>query len=428
MPAFFDSLASFGESPALVDRASGVVIPYSGLLDVLRKHEPADSGKPTLLSGSPDLPTALRLLAVLAAGRVVAPLSPRLPATEVRRRGERISLRIEPGNAATILFTSGSSGTAKAVWHDLESHVRSAKAASSRIPLGPGCGWVLSLPFHHVSGLAILIRCLFSGAAVVFPDRNQPLIQQLNDPLASHASLVAVQLQRLVESKAQGASLQAVLCGGGPFSEPLVRCAINSGIPLHLTYGMTEAASQITTSQRLTHLQDLLHVGHALPGSEVALSATGEILVKSPSLARLILRGQREWLHPCDADGWFPTGDAGVFAPGGELVVLGRCDRMLISSGENIHPECIEQLLSGVEKIRRAVVVAVPDKKYGQRPAAFISGDVEVSTLREFLSASLESFAVPDHFYPWPDGVPADTEKIDYKYFEALAVGQIGGM
>ncbi len=422
MTSLFENLGSYGNAPALVDLGSGESISHARLRDELRVHEPADSGKPVILSGAPEVGAALRLLAVLASGRLVVPTSLKLPAAEVRRRGAQIAGpgAALPMQAGTILFTSGSSGRPKAVFHNLCAHEANARAAAERIPLGVGCGWLLNLPMHHVSGLAVLVRCLLSGATVVFPDRSRPLAEALGHPAVTHVSVVAVQLQRLLEGGGRFPQLQAVLGGGGPFSSALVDRALGAGVPLHLTYGMTETASQIATTERLESMPERVHAGHPLSGTDVRLSDRGEIFVKSPGMAQMILE-TTEWHSPIDADGWFGTGDIGAFASSGGLCITGRMDRMLVSGGENIHPEAIECLLAEVPGVRRAAVVAIDHSEFGQRPVAFIDGAVEEGVLRDHLGGRLERFAIPDRFFPWPDEIVADAAKIDYPALTAIA-------
>jgi O-succinylbenzoic acid--CoA ligase len=319
-----------------------------------------------------------------------------------------------------VLFTSGSSGSPRAVWHDLESHIANASGAAERIPLGPGCAWLLLLPLNHVSGFSILIRCLLAGATIVFPDKNAPFKTQIEDPVLTHISVVGVQLRRLLSERASFARLKAVLAGGGPIDEGLVSDAMDAGVPLHLTYGMTEAASQITTSERLCAVPSVVHAGKSLPGREVQISPDGEIRLRGAVLPKAIFSD--EGLRPAlDDDAWFSTGDSGKFNADGNLVVSGRRNRMFISGGENICPEMIEVLLTSHPDVRRVVVVGVPHEEFGARPVAFVAGDIDFDRLRDFLKSRLESFYVPDFFLPWPEEVSTEDAKVDFLFFSRLA-------
>ena len=67
----------------------------------------------------------------------------------------------------TIIATSGSSGEAKAAVHTWGNHFYSAQGSNEIIPLTSSDRWLLSLPLYHVSGIAIMVRCLLSGAGLV---------------------------------------------------------------------------------------------------------------------------------------------------------------------------------------------------------------------------------------------------------------------
>ena len=183
----------------------------------------------------------LVLLGALRQGALVAPISFRLPREEAIRRAQILGadvfysrgvgvpptfekLPTAGGTPAllehtgTLLHTSGSSGHPRVIWHDLAAHIANAIGSSQRLPLGPGCGWLLQLPLNHVSGFSIPIRCFLSGAAVVFSDSEHEAV--------THLSLVPTQLQRLLDSGAPLHRLRAVLVGGGSISSTLVERAI----------------------------------------------------------------------------------------------------------------------------------------------------------------------------------------------------------
>jgi O-succinylbenzoic acid--CoA ligase len=432
-PSLFEISASYGDAVALHDIATGRIVRHAELLSYLEQQaRGVASGGSVATCRRPDFDHAVFLLAMLAQGRQVVPISPRLPAEEVSRRAgfagfsgiltDRGFEKIETTTSqnkpcGSVLFTSGSSGSARAIVHDLSAHIASAEGAATRIPLEPGCGWMLSLPLHHVSGFSVLIRCLLSGATVVFPDASLPLDQQIQNPLITHVSVVSLQLQRLLEAKAPLHRLRAVLGGGGPFPSNLVTKAVLEGTPLYLTYGMTETASQITTTERLQEVTHSLHAGLPLPGREVKISDSGEILVRGDFLAKGILAADGSLVPLTDSEGWFGTRDIGQITPEGNLIILGRSDRMIISGGENIHPEMIESLLCETPEVQRAVVIGIPHDEYGQRPVAYVAGDVNAEKLRNFLASRLERFAIPDAFLPWPSKIPTNEAKIDFTLF-----------
>ena len=431
---FFSDLARFGDEPALIDRTSGRVIRYSELEQSLS----VTPGGVVATWAKTSLDHLLVLLGALRRGALVAPISYRLPREEAIRRAQNLGATVfysrsvgvpptfeqlpsaggtpalleQPG---TLIHTSGSSGHPRVVYHDLAAHIANAEGSAHRLPLEPGCGWLLQLPLNHVSGFSIAIRCLLSGAAVVFSDSEYEAV--------SHLSLVPTQLQRLLDSGAPLHRLRAVLVGGGPISSTLVERAICAGVPLHLTYGMTESASQICTTERLVETPNPLHAGAPLLGREVRISQDGEIQIRGPILAEKSLGPEGLWEDLADAEGWFCTGDLGAFTAEGNLVIHGRRDRLIISGGENIQPETIEAALLEISGIRRAVVVGKSHPEFGERPVAFLAGDFETSEVRQLLSRRLERFAIPEEFHPWPIALGEDLAKLDFGFFKRLAAG-----
>lgn len=318
------------------------------------------------------------------------------------RRGIREQSR---DRSATILFTSGSTGAPKAVLHTWANHLYSAKGANANVPLGPDDRWLLSLPLYHVGGLAILVRCALAGAAVAVPTTDAPLGDVVESTGATHLSLVSTQFRRLLTATkgAVPSQVRAVLLGGGPIPDALVRRAARQGWPLHTTYGCTEMASQVTTTPPGAPLADLQTAGRCLPHRHVCI-VDGQICVAGATLFKGYVEdgGIRD---PRTDDGWYPTGDRGTLDVSGRLHVKGRVDRMFVSGGENIQPEEIEGVLEQIEGVERAIIVPVSSDEYGKRPVAFVETSTEeaLPSFAELLEQCLPGFKIPDAFHPFPE-------------------------
>jgi len=159
-------------------------------------------------------------------------------------------------------------------------------------------------------------------------------------------------------------SLKALLLGGGPIPPQLIDRALSAGWPIHSTWGMTETASQVTTTRPGASREELLTAGPVLPGREVRCRA-GQLEVRGAVLPR-------------GAGEWFSTGDMGALKDG-LLTVLGRADNMFISGGENVHPGEIERVIGGHPEVEEVVVVGIPDAQWGTRPAAFIRPELDLT-------------------------------------------------
>lgn len=278
----------------------------------------------------------------------------------------------------SIIHTSASTGVAKAAVHSLANHWYSALGSNENIPFGRGDCWLLSLPLFHIGGYALLFRSLVSGGAVAVGHPEESITLSMQRFPVTHLSVVPTQLYRLLadpQSTLQLRRLKAVLLGGSPAPKSLIDNAIRHNVPLYLSYGSTEMSTQIATSAG--PIRSLMpSSGQILPYREIKSSEDGELLVKGPCLFMGYLR--HGGIHPqTDGDGWFHTADIGSVEEDGTVTVLGRKDNMFISGGENIHPEEIEKALMMIDGIGEALVVPVPDREYGQRPAAFIRTVVE---------------------------------------------------
>jgi O-succinylbenzoic acid--CoA ligase len=306
---------------------------------------------------------------------------------------------------ATIIFTSGSTGAPKAALHTFGNHYHSALGSNINIALRPGDRWLHSLPLYHVGGLSILFRCLLAGATVALPLPGTSPGESIAGLGATHVSLVSTQLSRLLRESADLGGLEAVLMGGGPVPPSLVDEALARGLPLYTSYGLTEMASQVTTTSPGASLEELRTAGRVLPNREVSISESAEILVRGETLFAGYVEGE-ELDRPVDPEGWFRTRDLGELDESGYLRVGGRMDNLFISGGENVQPEEIEAALCRLEEIDEAVVVPVPDEEFGARPVAFVRiNDGESRDLARELEPVLPRFKIPIYFHPWPEEV-----------------------
>ena len=337
----------------------------------------------------------------------------------VRPQGPETVLLERP---ATIVFTSGSTGVPKAALHTLGNHYYSALGSGANIPLGPEDRWLHLLPLYHVGGLSVVFRCLLAGAAMVLPEPGVPLAEAITQGGATHVSLVATQLRRLLSERAPLGTLGAILLGGGPVPEKLVDEALELRLPVHTSYGLTETASQVTTTPRGAP-QEVLHTsGRVLPYREVTVAEDGEILVRGNTLFAGYLRGDGVD-RPLDASGWFHTKDLGELDEAGYLRVTGRRDNQFVSGGENVQPEEIEAALCRIEGVEQAVVVPVADEEFGERPVAFVRapGGRPPQGLAEALGPVLPRFKIPVAFREWPEEQGPEGMKVNRAAFGELA-------
>lgn len=412
-------------------------------------------------SNHPELPAII--LGCIRAGMVICLLSPRLPDQTLENNFRQLNSRVlitpsddcrlkhlkplktgalikpvmpvsdvihqvDLNQDATVMWTSGSAAEPKAVLHTFGNHYYNALGANKNIPFEPGDRWLLSLPLYHVGGLSLLFRAVLGGGTIVLPQPGYKLTEEIIKHRITHLSLVATQLYRLLETPEELPSLKktlkAVLLGGGPFPHSLINKARNLQLPLYKSYGLTETASQVTTTSRTDYPDRLGTSGRTLEYRQVKISDNNEILVKGAILFKGYLEPQGLKV-PIAEDGWFHTGDCGHIDKDGFLMVTGRKDNMFISGGENIQPEEIENFLLMMEDIRDAVVVPVADREFGFRPAAFIRTDGNRKTDENHICRHLEKylprFKIPRYFFDWPKNLASETLKPERRIFQKMA-------
>ena len=287
---------------------------------------------------------------------------------------------------ANVIFTSGSSGRPKGAVLPLRSHVFSAKGANRNLPLAPGEVWFASLPFHHVGGLAVLYRTALAGACAFLAPRFEPasLLEKIVSGGITHFSVVPVMLRRLLKegfSSAHSRRLRGILLGGSGVPGDLVEEIAACGLPVRTTYGLTEAASQVTALPENAPPERLHTAGRLLPyrrleirdsaGKAVPPGTVGEIWISGPVLFSGYLGGK-----PLSSPAaWFATGDLGLLTEDGYLSVRGRKDDLIISGGENIFPAEIERQARGFPGISACAAVGVEDPEWGERPVLFVEAE-----------------------------------------------------
>lgn len=320
-----------------------------------------------------------------------------VPVEKGRIDSDRHDVVVDALAPFTGIFTSGSSGHPKLVLHSFKNHYASAMGSQVQIPLQAGDCWALTLPLHHVSGLAILMRVIIAGATLALSD-GETLTDLITTQNVTHLSAVPSQLERLRESSSlmRNATLRYLLVGGAICSATLLYWLQAQNWQVFISYGMTETASQVMTGP--ANSEGVLR--RCLPYQQITIANSGEILVRGDTLFLGYWHNGRVDL-PLDTEGWFHTRDIGQLTDKG-LQVAGRLDSQFISGGENIQPEEIERQIYALLAVEQCIVVPKPDAIYGSVAVCFLSllpDATGIAQLQQQLSLHLPAFKVPRKFY-----------------------------
>ena len=289
--------------------------------------------------------------AALDAGEPIALLHAKLPAAELARQRALVETAAwEPGDAV-VLFTSGSTGNARGVVLSRAAIDAAAAACWEHLGRREGDRWLCPLPLAHAGGLSIVVRSRAAGIPCVLGER---------DVSASLLSIVPTQLADLQPWPA----LRAVLLGGAAAPRPLVDAAVARGLPVLQTYGLTETFGQVATAK--------VPGGPLVPLPGVTITggtreAPARLRVRGPMLATRYLDGER--IAP-----ELVTADLG-FVEDGYLHVIGRADDVIITAGENVHPDQVEAVVAVTPGVREVLAFGIADKRWGQVVAIAIAVD-----------------------------------------------------
>lgn len=365
--------------------------------------------------------TATWILSSFRSSLAVVPLPPALPIPALQARVSQLpkGTVIFPGAVTlsrppaslppmkgleetwAVIFTSGSSGEPKGIALSGSALKASAEAHAAHNGVQKLC-WLLDLPLFHVGGLSVLSRAFFLGSEVALgPPRFDPAQAKawIDSGLVQGLSLVPTTLHRLLDGgNPDFSKLKLVLLGGAPAPLDLVNQALSRGVPLRLTYGMTEHASQIATE--LQPSGGLV----PLPGVEILVSDEGLISVRSPMLASGVYREGR--LEPLSlTNGFFATGDLGSFDHG-KLQVTGRRSELIISGGMKLFPLEVERELALLPGVVDCAIVSTPDPEWGEIVCALVvensPGAFDSEAARSSLKAVLEARKVPRQWFLVP--------------------------
>jgi O-succinylbenzoic acid--CoA ligase len=349
--------------------------------------------------------------ALLKAGAVLLPLSPRLsaaeraavieveePAVDLDDAGELTQTEADlpllgehdmDALAAKVL-TSGSTGTPTPIGLTYGNFLWSAVASAFNIGVEPEDRWLCCLPLSHISGLGIAMRSVIYGTTAVIHDGFDVdrVAEALERDEITVVSLVATMLTRLLSAGADLSGQRAILIGGGPVPEDALEEAIGRGATVVQTYGLTETCSQVTTLAPADAQRKLGSAGRPLLTTHLRIQ-DGEILVQGPTVAP----------GRADADGWLHTGDLGRIDEEGFLYVDDRIDDMIVSGGENIVPAEVEKVLLRHPEVADAAVVGREDPEWQQAVTAIVvledGSDATPDELRRHCAESLAGFKVP---------------------------------
>ncbi len=314
---------------------------------------------------------------------------------------------------AVVIHTSGTSASPRPIELTYGNLLWSALGSAVALGLDPEDRWLCALPLAHVGGLSILLRSSIYATTAIVHERFEldRVAHALGAQRATLVSLVATTLARLLDAGLERPpALRCALTGGGPVPAALLARARDAGVPVGLTYGLTESCSQATTTPVAAIAGDggvpasagppLFCTRVRIAGAPPAQPGAGEILLAGPTVAAAALA----------PDGWLHTGDIGELDERGWLLVSGRESDTIVSGGENVAPAEVEAVLEAHPQVLEAAVLGRTDPQWGEAVTAIVvvrtGAALEEGQLREHCARALAPYKVPKRFVLGAEPLP----------------------
>jgi len=332
-------------------------------------------------------------------------------------------------DAISLNYTSGTTGNPKGVVY----HHRGAylNAASNIISWGMPAHTVYlwTLPMFHCNGWCFpWTMAANTGVNICLRKVDPALIFELvRKHQVTHMCGAPIVYGMLINAPAQlrdgiEHTVHGLIAGAAP-PAAIIEGAEQMGFDITHVYGLTETYGPASVCAKRPewrdlpidrraerngrqgvryHMQEGITVMEPLDMSEVPADAEtmGEIMFRGNIVMKGYLKNDKA-TREAFAGGWFHTGDLAVMQPDGYVKIKDRSKDVIISGGENISSLEVEEVLYRHPAVLTAAVVAKPDEKWGEVPAAYIEvkegADVSVESIVEHCRAHLARYKVPKH-------------------------------
>jgi len=436
-----DYLARLEEiAPALAQSSAGALrlpeLPYLRSVWVFREGqffgEGQVSGEGDRAFGERDRPWA-RPVAALTAAADAEPL-----VDEALLRA--VEADVAASDPAVLLYSSGSTAEPKGAIHGHGTLLRHSAELAALRELTPEDRIWSPMPFFWVGGLVFsLLSNLQAGACGLCEDVFDP--EATLALLENERATIAIGWphfgKALAEHPTRPSRDLSTLCRGNmPGLLPAEQVPDDPELRAN-ALGMTETCGAHTwagegalpESLRGSFGPGIGGFEHRVvdPGSGAALppGELGEIYVRGPRLMQGLHKREREAVF--DADGWYPTGDAGFFDAAGVLYFKGRLGDMIKTGGANVSPPEVEAVLLAQAEVKAAQIVGIPDPDRGETVvAAVVLEDGQAASADELkgrVAKELAAYKVPRRvfFFAATAELPqTDTGKPDKRSLRAL--------
>lgn len=360
-------------------------------------------------------------------------------ALEVRVESASTTPPFTAKGGSVVLLTSGTTGAPRGAERG-EVRVKPSMLGGylAKIPLRGTDRALIAAPLFHGWGQVNLLTMLALGGTVVLDGRfdAQRTVDVVKRQHVNVLIAVPTMIRRMLAlpdeqvARIGGGQLRILGTGGAKIDPATVRSVFDRiGPVLHNLYGTSECSYiTIATPDELAdapttagspplgnRVEVLDEAGNSVPPGTV-----GRIFADTGLQIRTYTDGSgKEWIR-----GMMSTGDTGRFDDRGRLFIEGRSDGMIVSGGENVFPEEVEERLLQHTEVVDAVVIAVPDDDFGQRLRAYVvpgeQSSLDAETVKSYIAKELSRSRVPRDVVLIPELPRTPAGKVMRSTLEAL--------
>ena len=308
-------------------------------------------------------------------------------------------VKTQADDTAVILYSGGTTGTTKGIMLTNKNFNALGQQVVAANPMfRPGDKMLAAMPLFHGFGLGVCIHTMLSqgGRCILVPRFTAKSYAKLITKykcnfIAGVPTLYEALLRLPSMDNADLSSLKGVFSGGDSLSIELKKkfdrflADHNAAIQVREGYGTTETVTACCLTPRDRYKEGSIglpfpdtYIKIVKPGTdeELPYGEEGEILLAGPTVMKGYMNNPEETADTLrtHADGltWVYTGDLGIMDDEGFIYFHGRAKRMIISSGYNVYPAQLENILDAHEKVQMSCIIGVPDAYRMQAVKAFV--------------------------------------------------------
>lgn len=318
-----------------------------------------------------------------------------------------------------LLFTSGTTGLPKAVIQTAGMAWANAVNYTQPTDLCAADRTVNYLPLFHTAGINLPTLPLFllGGTSIVLSKFEADVVVDLllKAELSVFFGVPAIYQALALHPRFDDidfSGIHSLGCGGAPIPAKLLQDYLDRGVTICNGMGMTETGPTVFLMDP-DHAQTKIgSVGkpqimtdvrlEAGDGSIVSGEGAGELQLRGPGITPGYMGNPEATSASFTSDGWLKSGDVARRDSDGYFYIVDRIKDMYISGGENVYPAEVEKALVSHPAIMEAVVIGVPDAKWGEVGAAFLLAQpgeaIDVADLPQWCREQLAAYKIPKSF------------------------------